>query len=148
MAEIKVRRVDEADFGDVLQLLRQLWPDRQIEAAQMKEIYSQCLLDTGLRFFVGEQDGRIICFASVAVRNSLWAQGKIAHIDELVVSQEGRSNGTGTMVILEIEKIMVAEGCVKLEVDTALDRDRAHEFYRRNGFFERAYIFSKSINKS
>lgn len=142
-----MRVAEETDFGDVLQLLRQLWPDRLIEEVLMKEIYSRCLLDTGLRFFIGEQDGKVVCFASVAVRKSLWAQGKIAHIDELIVSQDGRSNGIGTMIVGEIEKIMVAEGCVKLEVDTAMDRQRAHEFYRRNGFSERAYIFSKSINK-
>lgn len=146
MAEFTIRRAGEGDLSEVLRLLRQLWPDKPLDSAEYEPIYRKCLEDEGLRFFIVESAGAAIGFTSIAIRNSIWAKGKIAHIDELVVNEESRSGGVGGAVLAELEKIMRQEGCVRLEVDTMMDRRRAHEFYRRHGFEERAYIFTKKLS--
>ena len=37
------------------------------------------------------------------------------------------------------------KGCVRVELDSAFQREEAHDFYNKLGFKNRAYLFSKEL---
>lgn len=88
----------------------------------------------------------MIGFAPLTIKNNLWQAGNLGHIDELVVDQEHRGAGIGTTLLHEIIAAAKQRDCVRVELDSAFHREKAHKFYKRNGFDNRAYLFSKELN--
>jgi GNAT superfamily N-acetyltransferase len=56
-----------------------------------------------------------------------------------------RGCGLGTQLLVEIVRCAKLRGCKRVELDSAFHREEAHQFYLRNGFENRAYLFSKSL---
>jgi ribosomal protein S18 acetylase RimI-like enzyme len=77
------------------------------------------------------------------VKNSLWQKGFLGHVDELIVDTEYRGQGIGAMLLEHLVTVARERGCRRVELDSALHRKEAHEFYKRLGFESRALLFSK-----
>jgi GNAT superfamily N-acetyltransferase len=88
---------------------------------------------------------RLIGFASLTLKNNLWMQGWLAHVDELVVDRAFRGRGLGTRLLEQLGVIARQKGCRRIELDSAFHRKRAHRFYERLGFANRACLFSKAL---
>jgi GNAT superfamily N-acetyltransferase len=81
----------------------------------------------------------------LSIKNSLWQAGPLAHVDELVVDGAYRGGGIGTRLLEELTSLARRGGCHRIELDSAHRRDAAHRFYERDGFANRAYVFSKPL---
>ena len=56
-----------------------------------------------------------------------------------------RGRGIGTQLIEHLIQLAKQRGCRRVELDTAFHRNEAHEFYERQGFENRGYVFSKLL---
>ncbi len=146
--EIKIKKPKQEDFIDVYLLLKQLWPEKKIKRKVLEKVFTEGLKSTAGEYLVAWFDDVIIGFISVHYRNSLWQEGMLAHIDEMVVDEDYRGKGVGTLLLDECLKTAVKKKCLRIEVDSALKRLDAHRFYKSKNFENRAYLFSRELDES
>ena len=142
---IELRPCTTADFEGVVALLRQLWPGKTLDTASLRNIYESALSSDWQIYLVAVRDGRIVGFGSLTVKSNLWNEGFVGFVDEMVVDEAHRGQGTGTQILDHLISWARERGCVRIELDSAFHRKDAHAFYERRGFQSRAYLFSKPL---
>ncbi|HUO98885.1 MAG TPA: GNAT family N-acetyltransferase [Rhizomicrobium sp.] len=141
----RIRDCTADDFKQVAALLRQLWPGKPQDAARLRAVYRLSLAAPHQRYVVAEEEGTIAGFCSLTVKNSLWQEGLLANVDELVVEESRRGQGIGRALLDHVTAIARERGCARVELDSAFVRTEAHRFYEALGFEKRAYLFSKPL---
>jgi glucosamine-phosphate N-acetyltransferase len=141
----QIRECCEADFDQILLLLKQLWPSRELDPAALLFVYSNGLASAAQRYICAVENGRVVGFCSLTLKNNLWQAGYVGHIDELIVDVHYRGRGIGTALLARISQEAVKSGCSRIELDSAFHRKEAHQFYAAHGFENRAYLFSKTL---
>lgn len=148
---ITIRECRQADFDAVLRLLRQLWPERNLNVAKSFEIYGRGLgSERQVYLCATDGDGNeprgagaVIGFGSITILDSFSQQGLIANIDELVVDESSRGRGVGTALLDRLTRCARERGCGRIDLHSQFRRTEAHAFYERRGFERRAYFFSR-----
>lgn len=67
-------------------------------------------------------------------------------ISTLVVSESYRGRGIGARLVEAAESVLHKWGCGRVEVSSGAKRQRAHEFYNREGYVEEPKRFIKSLS--
>lgn len=80
-----------------------------------------------------ESAGEVLCVAGFVVAVKL-AWGKHIYVDDLVTAEGRRSQGAGAMMIAWLKSHAREWGCAQLQLDSGVQRFRAHRFYLREGF--------------
>ena len=145
MDNINISKAKTDDFPEIFVLLQQLWPDKKLDKERLKEAFDQGLENQFQEYLIAKYDGRTIGFVTLTIRSSLWQEGNLAHVDELIVDQEFRGEGVGTKLLNEITKLAKEKSCKKIELDSAFHRKESHSFYESLGFENRAFLFSKTL---
>jgi len=145
MQPVKIRKCTSHDFDSIFQLLQQLFPNKELHASGLQMIFLEKIKSKNESFFCAEAEGRVIGFCSLGIVCSFWREGYVASINELVVDQFYRGQGVGSALVERAAEYAKENGCISLVMDSALHRERAHEFLLKSGFEKRAYQFSKNI---
>lgn len=142
---MRIRACTTDDFEAVFSLLRQLWPQKDLHKRRLRTVYLQRLRSPQHRHLVATVAGRVVGFSSMTLDESLWVEGCLVYVDELVVDESFRGRGIGSR-LLEAT-IALARGCGarRVELDSAAHRVEAHGFYRQRGFENRGFVFSKPL---
>ena len=139
----EIRACTAADFEQILLLLQQLWPDKALGRNEMRQVYSRALSsEQTQRLLCAVEEARVVGFCSMTIKNNLWVEGFLAHIDELVVDRAKQGRGIGGRLLQSAIAQARALNCARIELDLAFHRGDAHAFYERQGFENRAYLFS------
>jgi len=141
MPEIAVDSATEQDFDGVYALLQQLWPGKEMDRDSIRRVYNLALATGQYHYRVARQGQDIIGFISWGVKNNLWAQGRLLHIDDLVVAEQLRGRRIGALLMDQARQYALDHDCRYLELDSALHRVDAHRFYERYGYCKRAFNF-------
>ncbi len=88
--------------------------------------------------WVAESEGRLCGYLLAVFMFSLEHGGCMAEIDEVFVSQETRSAGTGSLLLAHAEQDLAQRGLVSLQLQLGINNDRARKFYERHSFCRRA----------
>jgi Acetyltransferases len=137
-----IRNVKAEDFDAVLPLFHQLWPNKEIEGAELKKVFQRGADSERDELFCAEINGEIIGFCAYAIINNLWQEGYISYIYAMVVDEKLRGQGIGTSLINEAVSRSRAQGMKRIELDSGFPREQAHKFYEKLGFEKRAFLFS------
>ena len=131
--DFTIRRARVADRGTLAALSNQLgYPMTSEEAAaRLGEISEHP--DHAL--FVAELEGRLAAWIQVSLPR-IFESPRQAEIAGLVVDEGSRNRGLGRALLAEAELWARAKGCSALRVRSNVVRERAHGFYRREGFGE------------
>ena len=140
-----IRNSNPQDFEDIIPLLRQLWPDKQISEERLHEVFSRSLNSPSDGLFCAELDGKVVGFCAVTILNNFWQEGYTAYLSTMVVGEKHRSQGIGKLLTEKVCEFAKAKGCGSVELDSAFHRADAHRFYENLGFQKRAYTFSKEV---
>jgi glucosamine-phosphate N-acetyltransferase len=140
----KIRSVTFDDFDSVFELLKQLWSDKKFNKDNTKISFERGLQNDV--YICAEDKGKVVGFCSMSVKNSLWEDGEIAYISEIIVDHYARGTGIGTQLIQSIIELANERGCMRIELDSAFHRNMAHQFYESLGFDKRAYLFSLKLH--
>lgn len=140
-----IRTADIKDFDDIYLLLKQLWPDKELNKNDLMVIFSCGIKSQNYLYFCAELNCKVIGFCSLVFKKSLWQEGCIGHINEIVVDKSHRGKGIGTALLKAAINAANEKGCKRIELDSAFQRAEAHQFYEKSGFEKRVYLFSKKL---
>ena len=145
MASIEISPAKYEDYNEIYNLLIQLWPDKKVDKEKTRVIFQNGLKNNSTKYLIARHDINIIGFISLSIKNSLWQEGNIGHVDELVVDMNYRKKGAGSLLLVAITNLAKENECKRLELDSAFHRKDAHKFYQNKGFENRAFLFSKLL---
>ncbi|HEY7280916.1 MAG TPA: GNAT family N-acetyltransferase [Actinomycetota bacterium] len=97
---------------------------------------------------VAEEDGRVVGFADMEYRVRLNFTTTQAWIPDLVVAEDVRSRGVGAALLARCLELARERDCWSLCLESSNWRERAHAFYRREGFNDGAKSFSKALSEA
>jgi GNAT superfamily N-acetyltransferase len=140
-----IRNCEISDFEEVFQLLLQLWPGNEVNQLQAKNVFQSGINSNNQVYLCSVYNSQIIGFCSLTIKNNLWVQGYLGHIDELIVEEQCRGKGIGSQLLKRAIEIASENHCKRIELDSGFHRIEAHEFYIKLGFENRSYLFSKII---
>lgn len=141
----KIRETELSDFEEVIELLEQLWPDKELNRNALLKVFSTCVRSPDNMYLCAEIDGKVIGFCSLVIRENLRVEGLVAHIDELIIDERHRRMGSGAKLLKAAIDAAKKRGCKIVELDSAFYREEAHKFYSKEGFAKRAYLFLKEL---
>ncbi len=139
---IQIRAATSDDFDSLLVLFRQLWPTKTIVPERLREVYARVIVTPSKQYFCAVEGDRVIGMGAVSYKDNLWQEGVIAYVEELVVHEDCRGEGIGTMLLNHLIALAQERKCRRIELDSAFHRADAHRLYERHGLAKRAYLFS------
>jgi GNAT superfamily N-acetyltransferase len=72
-------------------------------------------------------------------------EGRRLYVDDLVSGEAGRSQGVGKRLLGWLDGQAKALGCDVLALDSGVQRQRAHQFYFREGMHISSFCFRKAL---
>jgi GNAT superfamily N-acetyltransferase len=107
-------------------------------------IYDESHLADGYEIVAIQNEGRILAAMGYRFLTD-YVRGKHVYVDDLVSTEDARSQGLGAELLKVAESIAAKAGCKALRLCTGIDNERGIKFYDRNGWTKRAYAYSKKL---
>ncbi len=142
---ITIRNTMPGDLNEIVILLRQLWPSKQITATSLKDSFTKSFTLEGHIIRVAIHEEKVVGLCSMYIRNNLKAEGNLANIDELVVDDKMRNMQIGKLLLADAEKIAIGHQCKFLGLESSFHREDAHRFYEQNGYKKQGYYIIKDL---
>jgi len=102
------------------------------------------VFEGGGRLTVAVQDEEVVGVAVWRVAENT-SVGRYLYVDDLVTDDRHRSHGVGKSLLSHCEAIARELDCIKLELDSGVQRGQAHRFYFREGFTIGSFKFGKAL---
>lgn len=138
------------DAGDVVEpewlakseaVHRQLRPDLDRDyAAAMKRVFAD-----GARMCVATR-GSLVVGVAVHRTYTNTCDGLHMYVDDLVTDERERSSGVGRALLDHLQHVAQRAGCKRITLDSGTQRQQAHKFYFREGFFVVGFHFRKALD--
>jgi ribosomal protein S18 acetylase RimI-like enzyme len=140
--KVQIETVCKDDFQEVYPLFEQLWPKKVLNKEEQTKVFNRGIDSETDQLLCAKIEEKIVGFCAYAVVNNLWQEGYISYIYAMVVDEQYRGQGIGTILLKEVVKLSKANGYKRVELDSGFPREQAHKFYEKFGFEKRAYLFS------
>jgi GNAT superfamily N-acetyltransferase len=133
-----IATVTEADLPELMPLMRgycdfyEVNPSDEELLAFSRELLARPDLD-GVQLLARDDEGRAIGFATILWTWSTLSASRIAVMNDLFVSPDGRGSGAADALIEACAERAREHGATSLEWQTARDNDRARKVYDRVG---------------
>lgn len=144
MTQIALAGSDEeiAACHPVMRELRPHLEDSADFVARVRRIQSDGYRLVALR----DEGGAVRACAGYRVQEML-SRGRFLYVDDLVTSDRSRSAGHGAALIEWLTAEARREGCTRIDLDSGVQRGRAHRFYFRHGFTVTGFHFGRSLGE-
>lgn len=134
----RIRIATEQDIPSCSELLdilfcqeREFTPDSRAQERGLGMIIGDPSVGT---MFVCEKDGAIVGMVSLLTTVSTALGRKVALLEDMVVKQEHRGEGIGSMLMEYASEWAKDQGFGRITLLTDADNDPAHRFYTGKGF--------------
>jgi GNAT superfamily N-acetyltransferase len=87
----------------------------------------------------------VVGLCTIHLLSTIHADGDVAQLTALVVSERARGAGVGRMLVHEAEAWSRRRGAVRIVVTTALHRSGAHAFYERLGYTHTGRRYGRTL---
>ena len=134
--KFNIRFAKQSDMPKVLELIKELAvfekePDAVIVTE--KDLIEHCFGKNPLfTCFVAESEQEIVAIALIYFRFSTW-KGKTVHLEDLIVKQEFRGQGLGTLLLDEVIKYGYSQGVQRICWEVLDWNTSAINFYEKQG---------------
>jgi GNAT superfamily N-acetyltransferase len=91
------------------------------------------------------QDGGVVTAVAGFRVMEMLAYGRILYVDDLVTDEAERSKGHGEALVDWLLEYARARDCVELQLDSGVQKFRAHAFYFRKRMHISAYHFALKL---
>lgn len=126
---------------EIFPVLAELRPHLTVDA--FADVYAKGH-HQGLRFLAAYNHDRCVGVAGWRIIDSTSTTRKL-YVDDLVTTASERSTGVGHALVAELEARARDAQCTSLELDSGVQRERAHRFYFRNGMAISSFHFRKTL---
>ncbi len=141
-----VRFATEADVDIVYQFINQL-ENTVFNFDIFKQYYLHNITVPDYIYLVAEDEtGKTMGFLSCHGQVLLHHLDMVFEIQELFVEEQYRNKKVGALLIEHLEEILKSRSHIFLEVTSNKRRTDAHRFYKRNGFDESHFRFTKKLS--
>ncbi len=107
-------------------------------------IYNQAHAADGYEIVAIEDNYKILAVMGYRILHD-YVHGKHVYIDDLVTTQEHRSEGLGAQLLDYAENIAREQGCKGLRLCTGIENQRGKQFYERHQWAARALAYKKKL---
>jgi GNAT superfamily N-acetyltransferase len=128
----------DEDILAARRVMRQLRP-QIAEEAYLVTVRRMMLTDGYLQAAVFEDDN-VVAVAGYRFMEMLYA-GKTLYVDDLNTDETRRSRGHGKSLMNWLKREAKERGCVQLQLDSGVQREKTHRFYFREGLTINCYHF-------
>lgn len=135
-----IRKANEKDLDRVYQLINEL-EGFILDIKNFRALYIRNLNNSDFCYFVAEHQNLVVGFISLNFQYPLHHCGKIAEIQELIVTKQSRNLKIGSALLATVKKIAKETACDTLELTSRFKRVDAHRFYEREGFQKTHFKF-------
>ena len=145
-ARTTIRPCNANDCLWVVKLLQQLWPKRACVIKDAKNTFNDALKSANQFYFCSVQKDDIVWFGSFNIKNWLYAMGKVAILDELIVDEQHRKTWIAKELLDQMIVFAKKKKCVCIELECGAERKPAHAFYEKYWFEKwNGYFFSMDL---
>lgn len=134
---------NEIDFERSFAVMRELRP--HLSFSDFKKIYTKAHQADSYQIVAIEEQGQILALMGYRFLSD-FVRGKHIYIDDLVTTQNARSQGLGAELLNYAEGIARQNGCRVLRLCAVLENEKAIQFYERNKWKKRAYALTKKLD--
>jgi GNAT superfamily N-acetyltransferase len=139
--ELIVRSARLADADQLFPLVQQFATSYRPDRAAFDRHFPLLIAAEHVDCVVGELRGQIVGYAVAFKLLTLYANGLVVELQELMVASEHRGRGIGRRLVEAILERARAAGAVEVTVPTR----RARDYYLRLGFEETATYFKRKL---
>lgn len=141
--EIEIRAAETADWLDVERLVEEL-VQMEGEKPQFPPGFTAAYLeDPQTVALLAVRDGRTVGMLSCWIHPNLYHAGLVCQIEELIVLEGERGQGTGSRLIETAARLAERRGCAEISVSTSLSNHGAVKLYHRHGFTDEALLLER-----
>lgn len=133
---------NEAQALQVLPVLQEL--RENLDADSFLQLLEAAKRESGYQLLGAYDNDRCLGLMGYRVLTD-FVHGRNLYIDDLVTSQEHRSQGLGSHFLERAKHIAKLENCARLRLSTGVQNERGREFYEKNGWDLRAVVFKTQI---
>jgi predicted N-acetyltransferase YhbS len=136
--DLTVRPARSSDAEAVFALLKELAITYTPDRASFERHFPKLLQSGGAALHVAALEGEVVGYALAFEALTLYANGPVTELQELVVDTGHRGQGIGRKLVESVLERARAGGSVEVTVPTR----RAGRYYERLGFEERAAYYA------
>lgn len=129
---MKVRKALPADAESVSKLLGQL--GYQVSPKLIRDKLETLELSASDTVLLAQDGKNIIGVISLHVLELFHQPGRLGRITSLVIDDDFRGQGVGTMLVSAADAFFTEQLCVRAEVTSSDHRIQAHIFYQQQGY--------------
>ncbi len=144
MKDVVIRPAREADAEAVFGLLTQFAMTYEPDHAAFERNYPALLQSDRADLLVATLGDQVVGYALAADSVTLYANGAVTQLQELMVDPQSRGTGIGQRLVEAVTERARTRGSVELTVPTR----RAGDYYLRLGFEETAAYFRVRLHPS
>lgn len=137
---IELTTIDE--MMEQFSLIQQLYPDYSTE--KYHDLLS-AMLQNNYKQLIVVENGITIALAGFWIGTKLWS-GKYLELDNVVVHEDFRSKGIGSIMTNYLNQKAIDEDCKMIVLDAFSTNFGAHKFYMNHGFVPKGFHFIKFLN--
>ncbi|MDT8337804.1 MAG: GNAT family N-acetyltransferase [Sulfurimonas sp.] len=138
---MQIRELDLKELVSVFDVLSQLRTELDYDEFE-DLIYEMRSMEYKM---VGVMDGEVlITYAGVAVQTNLYHKRHL-YVFDLVTDEKYRGRGYGKMMLDYLHDFAKMGMCENIVLSSGIYREKAHEFYEKNGFAKKSFVFLKSV---
>lgn len=141
VSAVVVRPATVADADDVWILVREFATSFAPERSAFDRVLPQLLARDDTLLLVAESDGGLVGYLLASVHPTLFANGPVAWVEEVMVDAQVRRGGAGSALMREAERWAAASGAAYVSLATR----RASDFYLALGYEDSAVFFKKRL---
>lgn len=141
---IEIQDAKKEDIEAILELQTQIYRIDSL-SQNSRETLEKQLSNESCQVLVAKLDSKIIGTATIYF-NDVAARGRrYAFLEGLVIHEDHRGNGHGTVFFKKCVEIAKEKGCYKILFTSGMDRQKAHKFYEKLGFAKWGYEFRMDL---
>lgn len=134
-------KADIKYFDSVYSLICEL-ENELVNKETLLQVFIKNIANSDIFYYLAIDDGEIVGFASVHLQYLLHHMGKIAELQELVVSKDKQGHGIGSFLFEKVIEMAMENECLLLEVCCNQVRGLSHKFYIKQGMKNSHYKFT------
>ena len=139
---INIRKATQDDLSSILHLASQLSDATHIDERQFLKNLPMMLNDEQHCLLIATNDQKVIGYLSSYFHRTIYANGQVAYIDEIVIEDSHRGQKIGTDLMAKFELIAADYQCRLISLATA----GAKGFYEKLGYSSKAQYYKKYLH--
>ena len=141
---ITTRPVTLKDFDSIYSLVSDL-KGHHLDKGTFETTFNKNLSDPNVHYIAAEKDRVTVGFASLHVQYILHHTYPTCELQELIIAQNHRGSGIGSILIKEVERIAISLNLEEIELTTRFTREKAQAFYKKLGYEHTHNKFVKKL---